>query len=236
MSIAAGVFCLGCHSPEATAPARAADPAIPKASAGDTGSTMVDEGIVIRDGDEYSFSIPRRVQACVLYPVAMFDSATCPAGAKPAEKVPSTEDTRIIAIALLNVEDHGTKGSAILVTTVTKLRHSRQPNQDTANAFADGSIDEVVNHVPGGRLHPGSRHVDVIPHGGQAMARISFDVDGASGQYQTYQHSLSYSVWAPEGPYMMSFEATQASAKAIDDAAAEMAATIRLVHPAPPAR
>jgi hypothetical protein len=226
-------FFLGCRGPEAAAPLRTADQhETPKVASGDAAGSLPDSAVTIHDGEEYSFSIPRRARICILYPASMFDSATCPPGAKPPDSVPR-DNPRTIAVALVNIHDWGSGKSALLVSALTKRSRPLQPDHGIAEAFAAGMMAEVHKTVPGGRVRPDTRSVDLVTLHRRTLARISFDVDGATGPYELYQHSVSYSVWATEGCYTTAFYTVGSDAAAIDALAEEVAGTIRLAHMAP---
>ncbi len=186
----------------------------------------------VRDGDEYSFDVPRRARPCIVFPASMFESANCPPDARPLDTPPpSPERERVIALGIVQAGD---QRPAQITVTFNRLKRSFQPDQAVAEAFAAGMMRQIPASIPGGRVRAETSTVGLLAMHGLTVARVAFDVDGASGPYERFQHAVSYSVWGPGGSYTVSLYTANANAPALDALAQEMAATIRLSHPAPP--
>jgi hypothetical protein len=147
--------------------------------------------------------------------------------------LPASEPSRVIAVGLARVHDGETVREAQLTVTMTKLRRSQQPSQDSAEAFAAGMADEAVAAGPGLRIRGGRPTTRLVTLGDRVFARISFDIEGATGSLARLQHYIGYTVWAPEGPYMLGLNTMTANGPAIDALADEIARTVRLTRPAP---
>jgi hypothetical protein len=92
----------------------------------------------------------------------------------------------------------------------------------------------IPEAIPGASVRGGRPTVRLLSMNGLTAARISFDVDGASGKYERLEHTVSYAVWSPEGTYVFVLNTGSTNAAAFDALADELASTIRLTHPAPP--
>ncbi len=163
----------------------------------------------------------------------MFDATNCPAGVKPTESVPGAGNTRVVALGLLTVADRGTQRQAQFMIVFNALTHSSQPDRAVADAYAAGMMNGIPSQAPGGKVRAESRSVRLATRPGDTLARIAFDVDGATGAYERFQHSISYSGWSQRGSYAFTLNTAGPNAAAFDALADEVAQTIRLVHPAP---
>ncbi len=172
---------------------------------------------------------------CVVFPPALFDAAACPAGSKPVESFPAQEKVRILCIALVRLDDHGTERPAQLTASLTKMRYSFDPpTPDVAGVFGAGMAHRMVETWSGATIEGGTPTVRLVPLNGVTAARISFDVDGAGGAFARFQHMVTFAVWAPEGAYAVAINSELASAAAFDALADELSQTIRLTRHAPP--
>jgi hypothetical protein len=191
---------------------------------------------VVRDGDAYSFGIPARAGACVLFPATLFDAAACPSQAKPLTTAPDMpEDVRLLAVGILRIDDPGHEHQAVLLTaSLDKMRHSLEPDEASAASFAAGMRDEAKESAPGTTVHSGSESVRLASIHGVRLARIAFDLDGATGTYARLQHTIAIVGWSSAGAYAITLNCTRADAPAADALADEIAKSVRVAAPAPP--
>ncbi len=189
--------------------------------------------VAVHDGEEYEASLPARTRACIVFPASMFDATHCPAGAKPTESVPGSGKTRVVALGLLTVDDRGKQRQAQFMIAFNPLTYSSQPDRAVADAYAAGMMDRIPSQVPGGKVRTESRAVRLVTRPGETLVRIAYDVDGATGAYERFQHSISYSGWSQRGSYAFTITTAAANAAVFEAVADEIAQTIRLVHPAP---
>jgi hypothetical protein len=141
--VLAAAVCLGCRPSETLPPARPVGQPTGTVVPTESGASAADAAIEIRDGDEYSFSIPRRAQVCILHPATLFDRAGCPPESKPVASPPAADRVRVIAIGPVNINVQGTQRRALLVSTLNRLTYSRQPDRAVAEALAAGMMDEI---------------------------------------------------------------------------------------------
>ena len=140
---------------------------------------------------------------------------------------------RVLGGGLVRIADGSLEKLGQVTVVFTRLSASYQPSQESAEAFAAGMADQVVSSVRGARLKERPT-TQLVRLGGQLAARIAFDVDGASGPFRFFQHTIAFNVWAPGGTYTLELSTTGDNARAFDALADDVASTIHLTHQAPP--
>ena len=179
-------------------------------------------------------TLPADTGPCIQFPASLYDPASCPPEAHPAANVPTQEKVRLLAIGFLRLEDQGAERRAPWITvSLNKMAHSYAPDMESASALAAGMADEIPKRVAGATIRDGRPTVRLTRINGLTAARIEYDVDGATGLDARLQHSVSYTVWSPEGAYIMAITGPSDSGPAFDLAADRIAQSLRLAHPAP---
>jgi hypothetical protein len=181
----------------------------------------VARGDEIRDGDEYSVTLPQGVRACVVYPKYLFDPAACPSDEHPLEENPVSPATAV-AVGSVIVDGHKVSLAAFRVVADQTL-HGPVDVEGFARSMAEG----MKKNQPSVRLEgePGARRIEI---GGLPVGRITFDLEGMLGR----SHQINFVAWAEDGTYVLSWTGLASSAPAIDAMADQTASTLRLAHPA----
>jgi len=231
--LAVAAVCLGCRGPEPLASPSAAQASTPSAIQASPPPASA-RPVVVRDGDEYSFSIPPSASPCIEFPAAQFDPVACPPEARPVDPPPVPERMRVLTIGLLRLQDHGVQRRAQFMASLKRMLHPFQPNQRVAEAFARGVVDGALETFRGAPVRGAVPTVLLLSINGLTTARISFDLDGVTGPYESSQHWVCHVVWGDPMAYVFAIMTSSAAAAASDRLADELAQTIRLQHPAPP--
>jgi hypothetical protein len=224
---------VGCHrSPSTGADGGAASlSALPAAPAVDV--------IVLRDADAYSVAVARGAMPCILYPDAMYDATMCPVEARPLQSPPAGPSrSRLVALGLVRFMDKNapqTPQMGQLTVNLNRMDHPHQPTQESAQAVGSGMVDSFTRSVAGAMLGAGGPSVRLMTtDAGLQVARISFDATRVTGDTPRMEHSVSFTVWSTEGAYTFSLTSRQQYAEVMDALAAQMAASLRVAHPAAP--
>jgi hypothetical protein len=192
--------------------------------------------VTLRDGDAYSVSVARAAAPCILYPESLFDTSLCPAEARPMPSAPpGSSRSKLVALGLVRFVDQEQVLMGQLTVSFNGMSHASEPTQATAVAFGSGMVDSLVKSVPGSAVVGGGPSVRLMTtDSGLHLARISFDLSRIAGDKPKLEHSVSYTAWAADGAYTLSLTTRVGYASMLDALADQMAASIRVAHPAPP--
>jgi len=195
--------------------------------------------VVLRDADAYSVAVARGASPCILYPDSLYDATMCPVEARPLDSPPpGPSRSRLVALGLLRFVDKNapqTPQIGQLTVSLNRMDHPHQPTQEVAQAFASGMVDSFTRSVPGAMIGAGGPSVRLMTtDAGLRVARISYDATRISGDSPRMEHSVSFTVWSTDGAYTFSLTSRQQYAEVMDALAAQMAASLRVAHPAPP--
>jgi len=192
--------------------------------------------VTLRDGDAYSVSVARAAAPCILYPESLFDTSLCPAEARPMSSAPpGSSRSKLVALGLVRFVDHEQVLMGQLTVSYNGMSHASAPTQATAIAFGSGMVDSLIKSVPGSAVVGGGPSVRLMTtDSGLHLAQISFDMSRVSGDTPRVEHSVSYTAWTLEGAYTFSLTTRAGYSGIVDTLAAQMAASVRVAHPAPP--
>jgi hypothetical protein len=181
----------------------------------------------IRDGDDYSVTLPQGVHPCFTYPKTLYDPAACDSDQHPVEADPAAP-ARAFADGTVIVD--GRKASVTAMHVAVDQPTAIEDLVEVAD-YARGMVKGMKNEQPTVRIvgEPGTR---VVAVGGLSLGRITFELDGLPGLGRA--HQINYVVWAADGTYALSWLGLASSAAAIDAIADQTASTLRLAHPAKP--
>ena len=222
---------LACHR---VAPAAGTDAGASGVAASPVVPTV--DVVVLRDGADFSVAVARGANPCILYPDTMYDATMCPVEARPLPSAPpGPSRSRMVALGLVRFVDKGEPRIGQLTVSLNRMDHPREPTQESAQAFASGMADSITRSVPGATVAPGGPSLRLVTtEAGLHVARITYDVTRISGDNPRTEHSVSFTVWATDGAYTFALTARQQYADVMDALAEQMAASLRVAHPAPP--
>ena len=183
------------------------------------------QGSEIRDGAEFSVTIPSDTHPCFLFPEALFDRAACPPDAKPLASVPLGERASALAVGSVGLDDGG---RVTLVATRVAGGDVSRPS-DLA-AFARGMAEQMATSRPGVKVH-GTPEASFVQVDGLSLVRASFDLDRLYDNGRA--HEVGFTTLAQSGTYAISLTGLAAHASTIDALAYHLIATLRVAHPAP---
>lgn len=229
VAVPLGLGALACHHPSSASKDEAGSSVLPSSAPVDV--------VVLRDGDDYSVQVPRAATPCILYPERMFDTTLCPVEARPmSTPPPGSSRSRLVAMGLVRFADQDEVRMGQLTVSYNRVDHAQQPTQAVASSFAAGMVDSLVRSVPGAAVASGGPSVRLMTtDSGLPVTRVSFDVSRISGDTPRLEHSVSFTVWSVEGAYTFSLSARRQYADLMDGLAQQMASSLRVAHPAPPA-
>jgi hypothetical protein len=220
---------VACHGSSSTAGADAGS-ALPPAPAVDV--------VVLRDGDDFSVAVARAANPCILYPESMFDATMCPVEVQPMSSPPPRPGrSRLIALGLVRFVDQTETRAGQLTVTMNGMDRPREPTQASADAFAASMVSSLLKSVPGASLGsalPSTRLMTT--DAGLHVARISFELGRMAEDRPKLEHTVSFTVWSTAGAYTFSLTAERQYATVMDAVAEQMATTLKVAHPAPPAQ
>jgi hypothetical protein len=179
----------------------------------------------IRDGADYSVTVPGDAHPCIVFPQAMFDRAACPPDAKPLASLPLGEQTSALAVGSLGLDD----GSRVMLVVTRAAGDDVSPPGDLA-AFARGMAEAMANGRPGAKVR-GTPAATLVQVNGLQLVRGSFDMDGYAEGGPA--HEVAYAAWAQGGLYALSLTGLVADTPAVDALGYRLIATLHVAHPSP---
>ncbi len=179
---------------------------------------------------------PPGARVCVMFPIAARDPVTCAGLSLPPVEPPPDPEQRIVASGIVRFDEPDAGGyAAVFSVTHGPMAHAMEPDLEVAQQFAKGMSDGAAESAKA-QVRKGWPQTELRRwNGGPAAARISFYLDGLTGdRKRMMEHVAAYAVWVKGGVYAFMLMSGGEHAIAIDALTDDSARSIRYSHPAPP--